>query len=377
MRNIVTSRRRGHVTGVLVTVAVLGAVLALAVPGAGATTGPVGRWHLDQTAGPVLIDSSGFGADGTLRGVDQGPTAGTWTSGVSGNALDFSGPYQWAVFPGQFPLHRSEGSLSFWVNVAESGHQTLFWSGEGPYGPDANRFHIYVGLVMTAPYGTPGIGVDYRSPDGSLSVLFERSIPLNTWVHVGVTKAGTDYGLYLDGVPVGTASDAVTVLPTWNTDWKIGRMDYGFGSFAFSGKLDEIGTWDRALSSSEMHALYQGQSWTLGGFYQPVDMGGVLNTVKGGATVPLKFTVYEGSTRLTDPAVVGTFTTQQVSCASVDATLADAIEVVTTGATSLRYDPVAGQFIQNWQTPRKPGTCHKVTLTTDDGSTLIALFQLK
>jgi hypothetical protein len=31
---------------------------------------------------------------------------------------------------------------------------------------------------------------------------------------------------------------------------------------------------------------------TLSGFYQPVEMDGVVNTIKGGSTVPMKFEVY-------------------------------------------------------------------------------------
>ena len=36
------------------------------------------------------------------------------------------------------------------------------------------------------------------------------------------------------------------------------------------------------------------RSWTITGFYQPVDMipVGVVNTIKGGSTVPLKFNIY-------------------------------------------------------------------------------------
>ena len=45
--------------------------------------------------------------------------------------------------------------------------------------------------------------------------------------------------------------------------------------------------------------------------------------------------------------------------------------------TSLRYDATAGQFIQNWQTPKLPGQCYRVTMTTDDGSALVAFFKLK
>jgi hypothetical protein len=91
--------------------------------------------------------------------------------------------------------------------------------------------------------------------------------------------------------------------------------------------------------------------------------------------VPLKFEVFAGS-ELTDVAVVDKFVVTGVTCPGVDAAT-DNIELTTTGGTSLRYDATAGQFIQNWQTPKKPGACYKVTMTTDDGSTLVALFKLK
>ena len=42
-------------------------------------------------------------------------------------------------------------------------------------------------------------------------------------------------------------------------------------------------------------------AWTITGFYQPVDMLpiGVVNTVKGGSTVPLKFNIYAGGVERT------------------------------------------------------------------------------
>jgi len=113
--------------------------------------------------------------------------------------------------------------------------------------------------------------------------------------------------------------------------------------------------------------------WTIKGFYQPVDMNGVLNTVKGGSTVPLKFEVFAGSTELTNIAIVSTLT-KQVACTAPGE---DSIEVLATGGTSLRYDTVGGQFIFNWQTPKLPGKCYTVTMTTQDGSSIIAFFKLK
>jgi hypothetical protein len=115
--------------------------------------------------------------------------------------------------------------------------------------------------------------------------------------------------------------------------------------------------------------------WTFGGFYQPVDMGGVYNTVKNGSTVPLKFEVFAGATELTATSAVKSFVQTKIAC---DGTAPqDDVELTTTGGTSLRYDTTAGQFVQNWQTPKTAGACYRVTMTTQDGSALSALFKLK
>jgi hypothetical protein len=49
---------------------------------------------------------------------------------------------------------------------------------------------------------------------------------------------------------------------------------------------------------------------------------------------------------------------------------------VSSGATSLRYDSTGQQFIQNWKTPAGAGS-YKVTLTTQDGSVIEAVFTLR
>jgi hypothetical protein len=55
----------------------------------------------------------------------------------------------------------------------------------------------------------------------------------------------------------------------------------------------------------------------------------------------------------------------------------DEIEAVATGGTSLRYDASGGQFIYNWKTPSTAGKCYRVTMATQDLSTLVAYFKLK
>jgi hypothetical protein len=121
-------------------------------------------------------------------------------------------------------------------------------------------------------------------------------------------------------------------------------------------------------------------AWNLTGFYQPVDMTPasaptVWNTVKGGSTVPLKFNVYTGSTELKDTSRVKSLTATTLACSNGLESTVD--ELSATGGTSLRYDTTGGQFIFNWQTAKPANNCYKVTMTTQDGSSLFAYFKTK
>lgn len=188
----------------------------------------------------------------------------------------------------------------------------------------------------------------------------------------GPANGGSYYFGSVPAAPTCSASDALSGLD---------------GACAVSGYGAAVGTHtvtatatDMAGNQSSASATYTVLAWTLNGFFQPVDMRtpaapNVLNTVKGGSTVPLKFEVFAGPAELTDVAVVASFSAVKISCSTGTEDLVE--ELATTGGTSLRYDAVAGQFIQNWQTPRLPGTCYRVTMTTQDGSKLEAFFKLK
>ncbi|MGN6754163.1 MAG: PxKF domain-containing protein, partial [Intrasporangium sp.] len=129
-------------------------------------------------------------------------------------------------------------------------------------------------------------------------------------------------------------------------------------------------------TSSSASASFTIKGFTLNGFYQPVDMG-MLNTVKAGSTVPLKFAVLSNGVKRTDVAVVAGFSTKGLACSSLSDLGEAPVDVISTGGTALRYDASAGQFIQNWQTPKTPGSCYRVTMTTIDGGSITADFKLK
>ena len=107
-------------------------------------------------------------------------------------------------------------------------------------------------------------------------------------------------------------------------------------------------------------------------------MNNVVNIVKSGQSVPLKFEVFDGPIEKTSTSDIASFTQKQISCSSFTTTITDAIEITNTGGTSLRYDGTSGQFIANWKTSsNNANTCWEVKTTTTNGSSISAYFKLK
>ena len=182
----------------------------------------------------------------------------------------------------------------------------------------------------------------------------------------GLEDGATYYFGFVPAAPTCSASDALSGLD--------GVCSVSGYSNAIGSQTVTASATDKAGNSGTVSATYTVKAWTVSGFYQPVDMNGVVNTVKNGSTVPLKFELFAGSTELTNTSYVVSFTAKQVACSGG---LEDSITLAETGATSLRYDSVAGQFIFNWQTPKKAGYCYTVTGAFQDGSSLVASFKLK
>ena len=195
----------------------------------------------------------------------------------------------------------------------------------------------------------------------------DRKAPTNiNFVGGGITNGGTYYYGFVPAGPTGcTADDGGSGLAS--CDVTGGGTTVGAHSYVATA-TDNVGNADTATLS------YTVLAWTLKGFYQPVDMNNVVNTVKNGSTVPLKFEIYAGDTELTLTSYVKGLTYTAVSCSTAPT---DEIELTATGQTSLRYDATSGQFIFNWKTPSTANACYRVTMTAQDGSTLIALFKLK
>jgi hypothetical protein len=133
----------------------------------------------------------------------------------------------------------------------------------------------------------------------------------------------------------------------------------------------EVTAVDRAGNRATTTATYQvaGERFRFDGFAAPID-GDVVNQVKAGQAVPVKFRIWDGDGLVSDlsrldVAVVVT------SCPSSTETNPVSEELASSAKAELRWDPVAEQFVYVHKTDKRWTGCRKVvvTLTHPDGAT--------
>jgi hypothetical protein len=226
---------------------------------------------------------------------------------------------------------------------------------------------------VTVDYDTAGVTFTCEATSAggtaSESVTIKRDATDPTVGLVGGPADGASYYFgFVPAAPTCIASDAMSGLE---------------GPCSVSGYSAAVGTHtvtasvsDLAGNSASDSRSYTVKDWSFGGFYRPVDMGDVWNTVKGGSTVPLKYNFYIDDVEVTDTSIMK-FSALQVACPGETELVETPVELTTTGGTSLRYDAVAMQFVQNWQTPKRAKTCWTVTVVADGGPSLSAQFMLK
>lgn len=133
---------------------------------------------------------------------------------------------------------------------------------------------------------------------------------------------------------------------------------------------------DAAGNTADAKAFQVNVTFGWAGFFAPVDTNKTLNGMKAGSTAPLKWSVSDQKGGyVSDLSIVSKETSSVVNCST--GAVVDDLESYATGGTLLRYDSTANQFVYNWQSPKKAGTCYTVTIGLTDGTTHPATFQLK
>jgi hypothetical protein len=257
-------------------------VTILSAGGSSLLTGLISYWNLDETSGTIAFDNAGGGNNGTNTADTTGVT------GKINTAYGFNGTTSKIdVTNSNTNLNlAATGSISAWVlvPVIHSGDLNSYYSGgivsKGDFSNDLNGYTLTYSSYANAFTG------ELASATGHTSFNFNGpTIAANTWYHLVVTWSGGTITTYMNaGTPLtytGAVTPASSVYP-----FAIGYQA-SHNNLYWRGRIDEVGIWNRALTSGEVSTLYNsnsGYGYPFNGYLPPTANAGTNQSLQGGTT---------------------------------------------------------------------------------------------
>ena len=204
-------------------------------------TGLIGCWELNETSGTVAEDVHGTN-DLTISGATINQTG----------KLD-----KCYSFDGNDHLYRNTGLVSVfpftiaaWFKTSTTPAATMTIMSVG----DKDIFNKLVGFGVS----TTGKLLIYNYNSTFLSATSVASFNDGNWhLAVAVFNSNTDKRLYVDGALVATLSTSCLV-PAGIDNITIGKLARYVTDGYFTGNIDQSDIWSKALTGTEIAALYNG-----------------------------------------------------------------------------------------------------------------------
>ena len=206
--------------------------------GAGPVAGLIAHWKFDETTGTTAADSSDSGLTATTT------AATTWIAGKSGNA---------ALNP-KFTLSDSSSltltdgntafTISLWANTTTSDDFTVLAGFEGT-GNTGDRYAIKTS------------GGNIQATVGGATATANLPTTSNgTWVHIVAVNDPTagNSKVYVNGMQSGANGNVIN-LSSSTSQWTMGTY-WNSGSYDYTGALDDVQVYNRALTPAEVTLLY-------------------------------------------------------------------------------------------------------------------------
>jgi len=226
--------------------------------------GLVGHYAFEEGHGSVVKDLSGKGNDGKVKRISGRDAEGKliekiidsakWERSPWGMAFKFDGGYFVDCGVRDSLNISSAGTVMVWCKPTKLDGGLVCWS-PGPPWSDQRlvlAFYTYRGGETILPIMSDGTSIHGpRTPKG------RPRLPLDQWSHLALTFDGKTISFYDDGVLAEslpqTFKPKLEGVPLW-----LGRS-FGLSRFydRYTGLMDDVRIYNRALSSAEILAYYK------------------------------------------------------------------------------------------------------------------------
>lgn len=207
--------------------------------------GLAGWWKLDEVSGTTAADSSGNGRDGTLMGnvtFDNNSV-----EGEVGKALKLEGKGVYVQITGYKGVTgTAPRTVAAWIKTEHDNGQILSW------GQDEGGLMFNFGFVP----GRRRVGI---TPEGGY-LYMKDSTSDNKWHHVAAVVEEAELPNLYDNVKLFLDGDKAVIHDIGVLDLypiQTGSdLDVTIGE-GFSGAVDDVRLYDRALTEKEIELLYK------------------------------------------------------------------------------------------------------------------------
>jgi len=205
--------------------------------------GLIAHWRLNETTGTVANDYVG-GSNGTLV------NSPTWTTGKIGGGLQLaSASSQYVGINSTFGITDYPFSFSAWVNLsAEVSGVAVSWADSAA----DNKYHA-IGVSMVS-----NVAVMWSRDTAGAETLTGGSVPsAGEWYFVAGTWTSTTVRhLWLNASLVATGNPVNTQSFQTRDRTAIGVLYDSSPALYFSGIIDDVRIYNRALTANEIAAIY-------------------------------------------------------------------------------------------------------------------------
>jgi autotransporter-associated beta strand protein len=199
-------------------------------------------WRLNEASGTIADDTTGQSQDGTVAG------GAAWVAGLIGNALSLDGVDDGAFVGNSAALTgTTDFTLSAWVKMNPGSPAATIIQQREPGGLG------YLGEYMLNVNAGGTVNFFVYNSGYQFNLNTTASVTDGQWHLVSATRSGSAGTIYIDGVQA--ASGSGTVQPLVSLAVSIG-YDYRDNNKRFSGLLDDVRIYSRALSATELNTIH-------------------------------------------------------------------------------------------------------------------------
>lgn len=243
----------------------------------------------EEDAANTTVDDAEENNDGTA----STNTSNLSTTGKLNNAFNFVGSnseYYSVGTMGSFGSNFADGvSISFWIKTTSTAWSAICGTSGGSVGSTFTRINLQVNSNGNASAGRIFFQIADKS-NNSLSAYTTNTTGFNDgdWHHIVVTAdPGNDtIVIYVDNSSQGltyTAQGTPTTFVNLAADMWIAAYNVSGGLLYLTADLDELGFWNKILSSTEVSELYNSGD----GLAYPFSSGTTINATAQALTATL------------------------------------------------------------------------------------------